>query len=91
MEDRQARFRQKQRAKKTDRVTLSRFVESTSTKRRRYSLDVMLFVISRSNRSLSRSHRNTWPQPTPLGKRGIKIGNLPAVYHSPLPRIHGKR
>ena len=47
------------KAQKSHRVTHSRFVERTSTKRRKSSFDVMLFVISRSNRSRSRSSLNS--------------------------------
>ena len=39
-------------AQKSHRITLNRFVESASTKRRRSNLDVMLLVISRSKRNL---------------------------------------
>jgi hypothetical protein len=61
IEDRQAQFplslSGSSKEQKSHRVTLR--YETTSTKRRSYGLDVMRFVISRSNRSLSRSHRNT--------------------------------
>src|SRR2546430_8796083 len=42
------------KAQKSHRVTRSRLVDSASTKRRRSSLDVMLFVISRRDRKSTR-------------------------------------
>lgn len=46
-------------AQKSQRVTLSRFVERLSTKWRRSSFEVMLFVSSSSKRSRSRSCLNS--------------------------------